>query len=173
MLNDKAASDPMSRLHLGYVPEWVEFPVKQTAEFILNFHRQLLGLDIWDKQSLESYLKSWGVEDFQKRLGLWSKGMRQRLALAICAVGNPRVIILDEPNTGLDPIGIALLGNKLQEWKTKGCSILLSSHRLAEVFLVADRILVLNNGKIISSKIQKDFGNYSDLESWFLKSVGL
>lgn len=84
-----------------------------------------------------------------RRVGGYSHGMRQRLALAGALLGDPRVLILDEPATGLDPAGIAWLRRLLRDWAAQGRTVLFSSHVLAEVEMVADRVVIIDGGHIV------------------------
>ena len=84
-----------------------------------------------------------------RRVGGYSHGMRQRLALAGALLGDPRVLILDEPATGLDPAGIAWLRRLLRNWVAQGRTVLFSSHVLAEVETVADRVVIIDRGHIV------------------------
>ena len=85
----------------------------------------------------------------RKRIGQFSMGMRQRVAIALALVGEPRVLILDEPTNGLDPV----IANDLRRWVTehaaRGHSVLISSHNLPEVEQVANRIIVMHKGEVV------------------------
>jgi ABC-2 type transport system ATP-binding protein len=84
-----------------------------------------------------------------RHVGGYSQGMAQRLALAAALLGDPQVLILDEPATGLDPAGIAWLRSQMREWASQGRTVLFSSHVLAEVQTVADRVAIINKGRLI------------------------
>ncbi len=84
-----------------------------------------------------------------RRAGGYSRGMQQRLALAGALLGDPRVLILDEPNIGLDPAGIAWLRELMRSWAADGRTVLVSSHVLSEVSLVADRVVIINRGCVL------------------------
>ena len=85
-----------------------------------------------------------------RRVGTYSLGMRQRLGLAQALIGHPRVLILDEPATGLDPQGIAWIRGLLRDFADQGGTVLLSSHLLAEVQAIADHLVVISAGKIVA-----------------------
>ena len=85
----------------------------------------------------------------RKRIGTFSLGMRQRLGLAAALLGHPRVLILDEPTNGLDPTGIRWLRTALHRLRDDGASILVSSHLLSELERTADRVVVLNRGRVL------------------------
>ena len=82
-------------------------------------------------------------------VGGYSMGMRQRLALATALLGDPPALVLDEPANGLDPVGMAWLRNLLRDWASQGRTVLFSSHVLAEVEYVADRIVIIDHGKVV------------------------
>jgi ABC-2 type transport system ATP-binding protein len=84
-----------------------------------------------------------------RRVGGYSHGMRQRLALAGALLGDPPTLVLDEPATGLDPAGIAWLRRLLKGWVARGRTVLFSSHVLAEVEMVADRVVIIDRGHVV------------------------
>jgi ABC-2 type transport system ATP-binding protein len=84
-----------------------------------------------------------------RRVGEYSHGMRQRLALAGALLGDPPVLVLDEPATGLDPAGMAWLRRSLRNWAAQGCTVLFSSHVLGEVEVVAERLVIIDRGHIV------------------------
>lgn len=86
----------------------------------------------------------------RKRVGTYSLGMRQRLGLAHALLGDPRVLILDEPANGLDPEGILWMRHLLGDYARRGGTVLLSSHLLREIEAVADRIVVLRAGRVVA-----------------------
>jgi ABC-2 type transport system ATP-binding protein len=95
----------------------------------------------------------------RKRVGGYSLGMRQRLALASALLGDPRVLILDEPANGLDPAGIAWLRQFLRALAAEGRTVLVSSHVLSEVQQTVDEVVVLSRGRLVRQ------GTLADLES--------
>lgn len=89
------------------------------------------------------------TEYADRRVGGFSSGMRQRLALSAALLGDPRILVLDEPANGLDPAGIAWLRGALRTFADRGGSVLVSSHVLAEVQAVADRVVVIGAGRLV------------------------
>ena len=87
----------------------------------------------------------------QRKVRGYSLGMRQRLGLAAALLGDPRVLVLDEPANGLDPDGIRWLRGFFRHLADEGRTILVSSHQLNEVQEVADRVVILNRGRLVSS----------------------
>jgi ABC-2 type transport system ATP-binding protein len=92
--------------------------------------------------------------DAGRRVGGYSLGMRQRLGLAHALIGKPSVLILDEPANGLDPEGIAWIRSLLRDFAGRGGTVLLSSHLLAEVHAVADRLVIIDHGRVVASGTQ-------------------
>ncbi|WBB82221.1 ABC transporter ATP-binding protein [Micromonospora sp. WMMD882] len=86
----------------------------------------------------------------KRRVGAYSLGMRQRLGLAHALLGDPRILILDEPANGLDPEGIFWMRGLLRDFADRGGTVLLSSHLLREVEAVADRLVVIGGGRVVA-----------------------
>ena len=92
--------------------------------------------------------------DANRRVGTYSLGMRQRLGLAHALVGEPSVLILDEPANGLDPEGSAWIRTLLRDFADRGGTVLLSSHLLAEVQATADHLVIIDHGSVVASGTQ-------------------
>ncbi len=108
--------------------------------------------------------------DADRRVGGYSLGLRQRLGLAHALLGQPRVLILDEPANGLDPEGIAWIRALLRDFADRGGTVLLSSHLLAEVQATADHLVIIDHGRVIASGTQAALlaGTGQTLEELFL-----
>jgi ABC-2 type transport system ATP-binding protein len=89
-------------------------------------------------------------EAAHRRVGTYSKGMLQRIGLAQAIVHDPQLIILDEPTAGVDPLGAAAIADIIRELKSRGKTILLSSHLLAQIEGLCDRVAILHRGKLVS-----------------------
>ena len=110
----------------------------------LIFYAKLKGTDLAHNHAL---LERVGIaQSAHKRVGAYSKGMRQRLALAQALLGEPKLLLLDEPTTGLDPASRQMFYQIINELKQRGATVLLSTHALAELDGHADRIVVMKNG---------------------------
>ena len=107
-----------------------------------------------------------------KRMKNYSLGMKQRLALAGAILGDPEILILDEPANGLDPAGIAWLRKFLRKLAEGGRTILVSSHQLAEMQNTVDDVLIINKGKLIASGSMKEVIGDGSLEDAFLALTG-
>jgi ABC-2 type transport system ATP-binding protein len=108
--------------------------------------------------------------DAGRRVGGYSPGMRQRLGLAHALIGQPSVLILDEPANGLDPEGIAWIRALLHDFADRGGTVLLSSHLLAEVQATADHLVIIDQGRVVASGTQHSLlaGSGQTLEELFL-----
>ena len=95
-------------------------------------------------------------EEAARRVGDYSLGMRQRLGIAHALLGDPEVLILDEPANGLDPAGIRWMRDLLRGYADRGATVLLSSHLLHEIEVVADDIVVIGNGRIVAAGTKAD-----------------
>jgi ABC-2 type transport system ATP-binding protein len=108
----------------------------------------------------------------RRRIGAYSLGMRQRLGLAHALLGDPSVLVLDEPATGLDPAGIAWLRRLLRGFADRGGTVLLSSHLLGEVEAVADRVVVISAGRVVADGPTDELAGGAGLESLYLTLTG-
>lgn len=119
-----------------------------TGEENLDIIRKILGLP---KSSVADALELVGLTQFRKRLAKkYSLGMKQRLGLAGALIGQPPILILDEPTNGLDPVGIHEIRTLIKSLPQKyDCTVLVSSHLLPEVELMADDIGILNHGHLL------------------------
>ena len=133
------------RQRIGYLPERLHLPAALKARDILRSVATLKRLSPGDGE-LVALLERVGLEDTRQRVGTFSKGMRQRLGLAVALLGRPELLILDEPTDGIDPLGRVDVRELLIEEKRRGATILLNSHLLAETERVCDRIAVLHQG---------------------------
>ena len=137
-----------------------------TAEENLRVHTPQLGLpDERIRQVLDTVdLKNTG----KKKAGQFSYGMKQRLGIAAALLGKPRLLILDEPTNGLDPIGIQELRNLIRWVPEQGITVILSSHILSEVQQTADRIGIIAGGVL---GYEGDVAREEDLEELFMDVV--
>jgi ABC-2 type transport system ATP-binding protein len=94
--------------------------------------------------------------DADRRVGAYSLGMRQRLGLAVALLGEPEVLVLDEPANGLDPAGIRWMRDLLRSYADKGATVLLSSHLLHEIEIIADDLVVIGRGRIVARGPKRD-----------------
>lgn len=137
------------RKKIGYLPETANFPSNLTVLDMLRFTGNAGNLPRADiRAASEKWLRRLDLWDDRKRpLRNYSKGMQQRANFAIALLGEPELLILDEPMSGLDPIGRADILSLIADLKSQGRSILFCSHILEDVDRLADRVLVLHNGR--------------------------
>jgi Cu-processing system ATP-binding protein len=137
-----------TRRRIGWLPESVTFNPALTGREVLRFFARLKGEPA---SSADAMLERVGLRDAaRRRVGTYSKGMRQRLGLAQALVGAPRVLLLDEPTTGLDPEVRQDLYATLAELSGGGTTVLLSSHALQELEGQVERVLILDRGRLVA-----------------------
>ena len=160
---------PMTRKDLAYVGALIEQPplYKQlTARENLKVRTLLYGLP---EARIDEVLSLVDLTDTgKKRAGQFSLGMKQRLGIALALLNHPKLLILDEPTNGLDPIGIGQLRTWLKTLPQQGITVIISSHILSEIEQVADDIGMLVNGKLM---YQAPLEAGEDLEAQFIQMV--
>jgi ABC-2 type transport system ATP-binding protein len=121
----------------------------RTGRETLVLAAAVLGVD---RPRVSRVLETVGLDSSAaaKRVGQYSLGMRQRLALGIALLGDPGVLVLDEPANGLDPQGVRWIRRLLREHADRGGTVLLSSHLLREVEVIADHLVIINDGRIVA-----------------------
>lgn len=140
-----------SRAHVGYLPEISYYYDYLKPEEILDFYGRLYGLDAAQRaKRVDALLTRVGLDHARGRpLRKFSKGMLQRIGLAQAIIGEPDVVILDEPQSGLDPIGRKEVADLIRELKGQGKTIFFSSHILSDVERICDRVAVLIQGELV------------------------
>lgn len=136
------------RRRLGFLPENVAFHNAMTGWEMLAFYARLKRCPV---SQLDDLLVRVGLQDAaERRVGTYSKGMRQRLGLAQALIGAPELLLLDEPTSGLDPASRGDFYEAVDELRRDGVTVLISTHALAEIEVHADRIAVLHHGRLIA-----------------------
>lgn len=146
-LMGRAFGDARARRQLGFVPDAPVF-FSGNALDAMRFAAQLSD-SVVTREAMEGVLARVGLRELERDVRRFSRGMQQRLALALALVHRPKVLILDEPASALDPEGVLDVRQLLKELRTEGVAILLSSHQLSEVALVSDRIAFLHEGRLL------------------------
>jgi ABC-2 type transport system ATP-binding protein len=169
---DRKIPNQQALFNMGYLPEVSYFFHYLTAEEILRFYGQLSELPSDKlKKRIDEVLELVSLtKDRDRRLGEFSKGMLKRLGMAQALLHNPRLLLLDEPMEGLDPVGIRDMRALILRLKNEGKTILMSSHFISEVEKVCDRVGILHKGKI--EEILEVKGIKTDLEELFMGIVG-
>lgn len=142
------ASQPGAKAKLGFLPEAPYFPQQLNVSEVLRLYGRLSGLeDARIAEDSSRLLEIVGLDGTQKTLvSRFSRGMLQRLGLAAALIGSPDVVVLDEPASGLDPVGQRDVRNLMLDLREQGVAVLLSSHQLSEVEAVSDGVTILNRG---------------------------
>ena len=152
VLGEPIWGNPDISRRMGFCPEQDAFYDRMTG---LEWVAALVRLNgLGDKESKEAAERALTTVDLmdaaQKRIGAYSKGMRQRVKLAQALVHDPEVLILDEPLSGMDPLGRRKTIRMIRDWARQGKSILVSSHILHEIESMTANILLINNGRILA-----------------------
>lgn len=141
--------DPKVRRRIGYLPERLHLPASWRPEDLLASVARLKGLK-HAKAEIGSLLVRVGLApDAHRKIGGFSKGMRQRLGLAAALLGSPDLLVLDEPTDGIDPLGRMEVRQILADERKRGATLFLNSHLLAETERVCERIGILAGGKLV------------------------
>ena len=151
MLLGRPARDPHARARVGYLPELFRYQPWLTAAEVLTLHVRLSGVAVPGEERRESLAAVGLAHRAADRVGGFSKGMQQRLGLAVALVARPELVVLDEPTSALDPVGRADVRDLLLGLKARGVAVLLNSHLIGEVERVCDRVVILDKGRVAAS----------------------
>jgi len=156
------------RKTMAYIPENVSLYPHLSGMENLDYFCKLAGLK-YGNNALTSFLNQCGLQEdaHQKKVAGYSKGMRQKVGIAIALAKNANVLLLDEPASGLDPSASSELSALLKKLAENGTTILMASHDLFRVRETADRIGILNQGKLVKELDAKSV-SANDLESIYL-----
>ncbi|MBK8166285.1 MAG: ABC transporter ATP-binding protein [bacterium] len=163
--------DRRARARIGYLPERPYFFDYLTGRELLEFYCDLLDVPRRERRDrVDGALRRVGMmPDAGRRLGKYSKGMLQRLGLAQALLGEPELLILDEPMSGLDPMGRREVRTLLQELKNQGCTIVLSSHIVPDVEQLADAVGILREGRLV---LNERLGALADACAYRVRAAG-
>jgi len=159
---------------LGYLPEEPKLYEFFNAEEFLLFCSKLFGLNRHERISrINHLLEILQIKQVAKtRIAELSKGTNQRLAIASCLINDPEIIFLDEPLSGLDPVGRKTVKEVILNLKKRGKTVFFSSHILTEVEQICDRIGILHQGELLCvEKIESVTQGFSSLEDFFLHTI--
>ena len=150
------------RKRIGYLPESVPLYPERRVQEMLRLHGRLHGMDRATlRDAIPDVLDRVGVLDRRKQLvGHLSRGLKQRVGLAVALLPNPEVLILDEPTSGLDPLQRAEVRDLIRELSEEH-TVLVSSHILAEIEMICPRVIVLDRGRLLADGTQAEL-----LERW-------
>lgn len=151
--------DAAARRSVGYLPENHRFPTYMTGWGMLDFYGALSGMDSASRRrKIPDMLTQVGLDEraWHTRLGKYSKGMLQRVGLGQAMIHAPRLLVLDEPSDGVDPVGRKQIRDVLQGLEQQGVTIFLNSHLLAEVELFCRDVAIIQKGRLSLSGSVKD-----------------
>ena len=158
---------PWSRKDLKNIGALIETPPiyeNLTAWENLKVRALMLGVS---EERMQEVLEIVNLTDTgRKRAGAFSMGMKQRLGIALALLGNPKLLILDEPTNGLDPLGIQELRHLIRSFPEKGITVIISSHILSEIQMTADHIGIISHGRLA---YERSVSTDENLEELFMK----
>ncbi|HEX2052838.1 MAG TPA: ABC transporter ATP-binding protein [Actinomycetota bacterium] len=166
-------ANPEARRGVGFVPETPRFPEYLSAPEVLRMHGRLIGMSpaVLDP-AIDAQLEAVDLVDAPKRVKAFSKGMVRRLALAQALLGDPRLVVLDEPTADLDPIGRRNVRNQIAALKERGTTVVLNSHLLSEVERLCDHVGIVHKGRLVAEGgIDELVPEGQDLESVFVDLI--
>ena len=150
-IGDRPIADPKCRRSLGFLPEGTFFHEYLTGREFLECHAKLLGIPKEvRRERIPRLLERVGIPDAaDMRIRSYSKGMRQRAGLAQALIGDPELLILDEPMSGLDPLGRKDVRDLILSLRDEGKTIFFSSHILADAEVICDQVAIIVKGRIV------------------------
>ena len=147
-----------SRLKIGYMPELPKFPKHLKGSELLDVYARMFGMTAEQRaEQIPKLIDLVGLKGREKDLiGKYSKGMQQRIGIAQALLGDPELVVLDEPSIGLDPVGMVEVRELIKTIAKEGRTVFLSSHLLFEVEQVCDHVTIINRGSILASGTLQD-----------------
>ena len=141
------------RLHIGFMPELPRFPKHLKGVELLDIYGRMYGMTQQDRQTqIPKLIDLVGLKGRENDLiGKYSKGMQQRIGIAQALLGNPELVVLDEPSIGLDPVGMHEVRELVKTISKEGITVFLSSHLLFEVEQICDHVTIINRGLMLAS----------------------
>ena len=141
-----------SRREVGYLPESPSFYSHLTGSELVRFYARMCGMrePEWRHRVAEVLARVGLTGAADRRVGTYSRGMLQRIGLAQALVHEPRLLILDEPTAGVDPVGAAEIAELLLQLKAAGKTILITSHVLGQMEEICDRVAILHHGRLVA-----------------------
>lgn len=173
-INGIDSKEHLSRMGVGFIPEKFSFFNYYTIYGVLNFFGKMKGVPTADLHGqIENALKEFNIYDLKnKQLKTLSKGQLQRVGLCHLLIGDNQLLILDEPFSGLDPLGMRELKEFFKRQKSLGKTIFLNSHILSEMELICDEVAIIHKGEIIVKKtVEEVLKTHKTLEDFFAEKV--
>lgn len=169
---DEGMIDMPEDISIGYSPETPYFPPFLTGMEVLIYYGELQKIPEEElKEECIRLLELVGLEEDKTKIKFYSKGMLQRLALAQALLGNPDLLILDEPCAGLDAMGRIEMIELIDRLKKQRKTILMNSHILSDIEKVCDEGIIMQKGKVMRTFTKEDFSGETSLETIFTETV--
>ena len=162
-----------ARLDVGYLPESPYFYRHLTGRELVRFYGQMSGMGGAALEAqLDAVLGTVGLTGAaERRVGTYSKGMLQRVGLAQALVHEPRLLILDEPTAGVDPVGSAEITELILGLKARGKTVLITSHLLAQIEDICDRVAILDRGRLMLEGSMEEIVGQPDRQALVMKAL--
>ena len=169
----KPSTSVAARRSVGFLPESPYFYRYLSGRELVRFYARICGVRRRDiKKRVDEIIELVNMtEAAHRRVGTYSKGMLQRIGLAQALVHDPQLIILDEPTTGVDPIGSASIAEIIRELRRRGKTVLICSHLLAQIECLCDRVAILHRGKLILKGRVEDLIQEKDTKSLIVQDL--
>ncbi|SFN91144.1 ABC-2 type transport system ATP-binding protein [Geodermatophilus obscurus] len=151
LLLGRPGRDPRARARVGYLPELFRYQPWLTAAEVLALHVRLAREAVPEPEQRDVLGLVGLAERAGDRVGGFSKGMQQRLGLAVALVARPELVVLDEPTSALDPLGRVDVRDVVLSLRERGVAVLLNSHLIGEVERVCDRVVILDRGRVAAA----------------------
>ncbi len=157
--------------HLAYIPETVLLYPNMTGIENLDFFSRIAGFN-YTKATLAGFLNRTGLQEsaHEKNLEGYSKGMRQKVGIAIALAKDAKVLLLDEPTSGLDPIATAEFTNIVRQLGSEGRTVFMATHDIFNAVSVATNIGIMKQGELVQHLPSKDF-SAEEVQSLYLKTI--
>jgi ABC-2 type transport system ATP-binding protein len=149
----RALGDRGARARIGYLPELFRYHEWLSAREELRFHAGLAGIPVRERtREIDRVLELVGLAARgDDRIGTYSKGMQQRVGLAVALLGDPALVVLDEPTSALDPVGRRDVRELLLAMRARGTAVFLNSHLLSEVEQICTRVAIVDRGRVVAA----------------------
>ena len=162
-----------ARVDVGYLPESPYFYRHLSGRELVRFYARMCGLGGAKLAPRVAEVIDWvGLTEAADRLvGTYSKGMLQRIGLAQALVHDPRLVILDEPTSGVDPVGAAAISELILQLKAQGKTVLITSHLLTQIEDICDRVAILDRGRLILEGAVCDLVGGAERPAWIVEKL--
>ena len=173
LIYGKPSSTVAARHSVGFLPEAPYFYRYLSGRELVRFYAQICGVSCRQIDTqVDDVIELVGMtEAASRRVGAYSKGMLQRIGLAQALVHDPQLVILDEPTAGVDPLGSSAITEIIRELKHRGKTVLLSSHLLAQIEGLCDRVAILHRGQLICEGRVEDLVQEKNAESLVVQNL--